>query len=164
MTLCVIKLRFRCCRIDRSRWTYKWYIRIDRKCIAWAMFNAYIIEEKFRQRGRKRDFRQFQLEVIHQLVGENRFRSRKFGRPASTDNVPARTTDTPHMPSVSGSKDHRCLRVCRETQAVQSLAPGRAVFVLCPYGISRHALCLHCVRTIVQDICCVRTVVQDNIT
>ena len=106
-----IDLNDKMCRIDRSRRTYKWYIRIDRKCIAWAMFNAYIIEEKFRQHGQKRDLRQFQLEVIHKLVGENRFRSRKRGRPASTDNVPARITDTPHMPSMSYNNDHRC-HVC----------------------------------------------------
>ena len=84
-----------------------------KKCIAWAMFNAYIIEEKFRQCGRKCDFCQFQLEVIHQLVGENRFRRRKRGRPASTDNVTARITDTPHMPSMSDSTDHRW-QVCVE--------------------------------------------------
>ena len=24
------------CRIDKSRRTYKWYVRIDRKCVAWG--------------------------------------------------------------------------------------------------------------------------------
>ena len=42
------------CRLDKTRRTYKWYVRIDRNCVAWALFNAFVIEEKFRVHGRTR--------------------------------------------------------------------------------------------------------------
>ena len=101
------------CRIDKSRRTYKWYVRIDRKCVAWALFNAFVIEGKFREHGRKRDFRDFTIEVIHQLVGENRFRSKKRGRSSTAVDPPARITDTTHMPVKGEGKDHVCV-VCSE--------------------------------------------------
>ena len=54
-----------------------------RKRVAWALFNEFIIEAKFLAHGPSRDFRQFTVEVIHQLIGENRFRSRVHGRPSA---------------------------------------------------------------------------------
>ena len=101
------------CRLDKTRRTYKWYVRIDRKCVAWALFNAFVIEEKFRAHGRKRDFRQFTVEVIHQLVGDSRFRCLKRGRPSTAVTLPSRITQSSHFPVKGEGVDHLCV-VCAE--------------------------------------------------
>lgn len=30
-------------RVDKSRKSYKWYTRVDRKCMHWALYNAYVL-------------------------------------------------------------------------------------------------------------------------
>ena len=34
-----IDLNDKMCRLDKTRCTYKWYVRVGRKCVAWALFN-----------------------------------------------------------------------------------------------------------------------------
>ena len=107
-----VDLNDKMCRLDKSRRTYKWYVRVDCKCVAWALYSAYVIESKFRVHGPTHDFRTFTLDVIHQLIGTNRFRSRQ-GRPTTAVALPARMTDTTHFPVRGDGKDHGCV-VCAD--------------------------------------------------
>ena len=40
-------------QIDKSRRLYKWYVRIDRKYVAWALFNAFVVVEISGERTHK---------------------------------------------------------------------------------------------------------------
>lgn len=94
----VVDLNDKMCRVDKTRRTYKWYIRIDCTCAAWALFNAFVIEAKVRPHGRTRDFRQFMVEVIHQLIGENSFCSKKQRGPSTSATLSTCITDACDMP------------------------------------------------------------------
>ena len=102
-------------KLDKSKRTYKWYIRLERKCLFWSLYNAYIIEGNFVDHHlpgkRKRDFRSFIYDVAHELVADFIARKRKRGR--ESGRIVYRLTDTDHMPIASESNDHACV-VCAE--------------------------------------------------
>lgn len=101
-------------RIDKSRKSYKWYARVDRKCIMWAMYNAFVL---YRERHPSKDYRDFTLDVIHDLIGKKSFkliRKSTDGISAAAATVDERLDITkPHAPAVepSGSHSYRC-KVC----------------------------------------------------
>ena len=68
-----VDLNDRMTKLDKSRKTYHWYNRLSRKAMLWCAYNAFILEGHFRPhtiRGkRKRDFRSFLVELIHELIG-----------------------------------------------------------------------------------------------
>ena len=72
-----------------------------------------LVNLKFCTHGRKRDFRQFTVEVIHQLVGDSRFQCLKRGRPSTALTLPTRITQSSHFPVKGEGVDHWCL-VCAE--------------------------------------------------
>lgn len=110
----VVDMSDKMAKLDKSRRSYHWYMRVDRKMVMLSMVNAFII---FREAtGSRNDLRTFILRVIHQLIGTKRFRERKAGRPTSTtaavdDN--SRLVDTSHLPVKGEGKDHVCA-VCNE--------------------------------------------------
>ena len=87
----------------------------------------YFDKRKFREHGRKRDFRDFTIEVIHQLVEENRFRSKKRGRSSTAVDPPARITDTTHMPVKGEGKDHVCVVCSEKHNRYKHIHPGSTV-------------------------------------
>ncbi|XP_070562433.1 piggyBac transposable element-derived protein 4-like [Ptychodera flava] len=95
--------------LDKSRKTYLWCHRLVRKCIVWATYNAYVIEDHFttlsRQGQRKRDFRSFIIDLTHALIGD--FTARRQATPATSDK-PTRLQADNHMPAVGEGTDHLC--------------------------------------------------------
>lgn len=98
-------------RLDKSRKTYKWYARIDKKGIMWAMFNAYVL---YKHIHKDADYRKFQLDVIHGLIDGNTFIARIEPNEPSTSSM-ARLHGKSHTPvlNASASSNNRCV-VCRE--------------------------------------------------
>ena len=138
-----VDLNDKMCRLDKSRRTYKWYVRLDRKCVAWALYNAYVIEAKFRAHGPRREFRHFTLEVVHQLIGENRFRSRP-GRSTDAVALPAHMTDTTHLPVKGVGKDHGCV-VCAEKHRRHQMSHPTATYAQNPHKrVKTSMLCEGC--------------------
>ncbi|XP_067950472.1 piggyBac transposable element-derived protein 4-like [Watersipora subatra] len=109
--------------LDRSRKSYKWYARIDRKCFHWSLYNAYVLYKH----GQKKpmEFRDFVLQILTTWIGEKSFsrQSTRTNTPAATPNNPEIRLDMSklHCPEwpTDGSKDHRCA-VCQKKYLIES--------------------------------------------
>lgn len=111
-----VDLNDRMTSLDRSRKTYKWYMRLARKAILWVCYNAYVIEGYFiphRPGGRRaRDFRSFIVELVHQLCGTFEMDRRPCGRRRIRGDVPRLVPDDfRHFPVTGEGRDHTCV-VC----------------------------------------------------
>ena len=120
-------------RLDKSRRTYRWYLRLERKCLFWALFNGFILQKSnttIEEGKRKPDFRGFCYDVAHALVGPFSSRKRKVavGNPCK----PLRITDTDHMPIKSDGTDHLCV-VCNEKYKRFKMSNPRMHYSELPY-------------------------------
>ena len=58
-------------RQNKSKKTMKWYRRVERKLMEISLYNSYVIEGEVVDHS-KRDFLSYKLDLIHQLIGDNR--------------------------------------------------------------------------------------------
>ena len=105
-------------KLDKSRKSYKWYTRIDRKCAHWALYNSYVLYKTNPHTTKPMEFRDFALNVLTSLVGDVSYRRDKGEKRASNVTGPARqearfSVNLGHYPVFpeTGSTDHRC-EVC----------------------------------------------------
>lgn len=109
-----VDLNDKMARLDRSRKSYKWYTRIDRKCVTWSLYNAYVL---YKHGLRKpMEYRDFMLNVLTALVGEDPVkRSVSTPRPATANPDIRFNRDILHCPTwpENGSTNHRC-EVCEK--------------------------------------------------
>lgn len=128
-----VDLNDRMTAIQRSHKTYHWYLRLVRKGLFWAAYNAYLLEGHFRDRpagGRKRDFRSFILDLIHQMIGN--FTSRRHEHQSPPRPLPRLVpAQHQHFPEVGEGKDHVCI-VCNEKFRKYMRAHPEAAYKDCP--------------------------------
>jgi hypothetical protein len=111
-----VDLNDKMARLDRSRKSYKWYTRIDRKCMHWALYNSYLLYVHNPLVVKPMEFRRFSLTVLTSLVGT--VPSRKAPKPVPISPEIRFSREHLHCPTVPGSKDHRCA-VCEKKFQVE---------------------------------------------
>lgn len=120
--------------LQRSRETYHWYQRLFRKGLFWTAYNGYLLEGHFVDYNppgtRKRDFREFILELIHELVGQFSTRQRAHQGPMRP--IPRLIAEEfQHFPEEGVSKDHVCI-VCNEKYKRFMRAHPQSAYADCP--------------------------------
>lgn len=114
-----VDINDRMAALAKSRKTKKWYCRLFRKGLMWCLFNGYIIEGYYVSHNphgkRKRRFRQFILDVAHQLVGDFK-RNSKFTSKGIVDNGKRRLSPGKHFPVVDDHRKNASCVVCSERQ------------------------------------------------
>lgn len=131
-------------KMDKSRKSYKWYARVDRKCVLWAMYNGYVIYKSFHP---SKDYRDFTLDVIHQLIGPGSHKvvEKQKATPA-VENIERLDITKPHAPicEPSGSHSFRC-KVCEAKFARERRAnPGKTRSELAAKSVKTAFLCSYC--------------------
>ena len=113
-----VDLNDKMCKLDKSRKSYKWYIKIDRKAVMWAMYNGYVL---YKERQPKTEYRTFMLDVIHALIGDN--------RPSPQNPQPG--TSSSHTPTVDvTSYEKRCMACSKAKRK-----PSRTTFMCAECGV-----------------------------
>lgn len=106
-----VDLNDKMAKLDKSRKSTKWYIRIDRKFITWTMFNSYILYRNANPGDL--EFREFILEVLTSWMGP----ARRPAKPVSSA-APPRILQDGHFPVISedDTTNNRCI-VCEKKYA-----------------------------------------------
>lgn len=125
-----VDLNDKMAKLDKSRKSYKWYTRIDRKCFQWGLYNAYVLYKLCNDRPM--EFRNFSLEVLTALVGEKKFC--RIQKPCTMPDEPRFTRGELHAPlwPQDGSTNHRCV-VCEK-----KFHRERAAKPTCKYADMEH--------------------------
>ena len=135
-----VDLNDRMTGLSKSRKTYKWYSRLVRKVILWCAYNAYVLEDHFDPHNtpgkRRRTFRGFTEDLMHQLVGNytSRSRARPGNRQPNLNRIIPQ--EHQHLPVEGAGKDHGC-KVCLEKyNQFMRVNPGTP-YSDCPYRRSK---------------------------
>ncbi len=135
--------------LSKSRKTYRWYMRLFRKSLLWAAYNAYILEDCFdpheAPNKRKRDFRSFLCDLVHQLIGNFTQRQCSRGHRPGCDPVPRIIPEAAqHFPECGQGKDHTCV-VCLEKFKRFTRANPEVAYSDCPVKRSKTSWqCTNC--------------------
>ena len=106
-----VDLNDKMAKIDKSRKSYKWYSRIDRKCFQWALYNSYVLYKSGHQNPV--EFRDFALQVHTAALSKSFLRVQKR-KNLDCDELRFKR-DELHSPvwPADGTSDHRCV-VCEK--------------------------------------------------
>ena len=77
-----VDLNDKMCKLDKSRKYYRWYKKIDRKAVMWAMYNRYVL---YNERQPKTEYHKFMLHVIHALIDTRELRPKTLKRVSTRD-------------------------------------------------------------------------------
>lgn len=112
-----VDLNDKMAKLDKSRKSYKWYTRIDRKCISWSMFNAYVLYSED-PANPKIEYRDFMLKTLTVLIGPP---ARKV-KMVSNSSIP-RLVSNGHFPvwEENASTNNRCV-VCEKKHKIEKKA------------------------------------------
>lgn len=115
-----VDLNDKMAKLDKSRKSYKWYSRIDRKCVHWSLYNAYVLYRESNPNPKPMEFRDFTLHLLTALVSDVSYRRTTPKRSSSASSEVRFARDTLHCPTwpSDGSKDHRCV-VCEKKYAIE---------------------------------------------
>ena len=106
------------------------YMKIHRKCLMWALFNAHILQDS--HTAVKREMNTFSMEVAHELVSD--FSARKDRGPRLRANPDGRLCSSMYRPVVlAGSYEHRCAVCVTKYREFTRQNPGQVN----PYKKSR---------------------------
>ena len=125
--------------LNKSRKTYHWYMRLVRKCFMLAAYNGYVLEGCFVNHSpvgkRKRDFNDFFLDLVHQLIRAYGCVNNKKRSSVSHGEAPARLDRKDHEPVVpdDATSNNLCV-VCYEkyTRFVQANRNNRVPYAQIP--------------------------------
>ena len=133
-------------KIDKSRKSYKWYTRIDRKCVHWSLFNAYVLykTESLQKDQKFIEFREFALQILNDLVGEGTFR-RKVASQGEPSEVRF-TREALHCPlyPADGTTDHRCVVCDKKHKLEKAQYPGKPYSQLVNKSVKTSVRCDTC--------------------
>lgn len=102
-----VDLNDKMAKLDKSRKSYKWYSRVDRKLITWSLYNAYVL---YKAANANVEYREFVLSILHDWVGP----PSRITRPPAPS-APQRITPDGHYPCFDNNSttDKRCV-VCEK--------------------------------------------------
>ena len=129
-------------RMDKARKSYKWYTKIDRKSVLWANYNSFVL---YKETHPNKDYRDFTLDVIHELIGSNTFKAKRQSVTPSSSTLRV-DGSLPHSPAVdpTGSNTYRC-KVCEEKHARERRAnPGKNRSELSNKSVKTTFICTTC--------------------
>ena len=111
-----VDLNDKMARLDKNRKTYKWYNRIDRKCVTWSLYNAYVLYKTNELVRKPMEYRDFVLSVFMAWIGSKTFR-RTRPKPAQSNEIRFSREEL-HCPISVGKSDSRCI-VCQQKFAIE---------------------------------------------
>ena len=133
-------------RLDKSRKAYKWYSRLDRKCIQWSLYNAYVLFKTGNDLPKVPEFRTFVLDALTGLIGDNRFRRNATATSSTQPQEIRFKTNQHHMPVITedASTNTRCV-VCEKKYAMEKAAnPGKPYRELANKSVKSAVMCDVC--------------------
>lgn len=137
-----VDLNDKMAKLDKSRKSYKWYTRLDRKCFQWALYNAYVIYKC--QVVNPVEFRKFALEVFTDILDRKSFLRKQ--NPKTMPDELRFSRDELHCPvwPADGSTNHRCVVCEKKFQLERDSKPGQHYSQLMHKSVKTSVHCSVC--------------------